>query len=164
MKLYEEEVKALTEIVNDVFLVDIIAKNSKRDVVDARQIYSKILREKGYGYESIGRSIKKNHATIVHYIKNIDSLLTYDKQLRDKYMTCKVLFYKDREAITNELKKDVDIYVTAIRLTNELQEAIASKNKILNDFVNYLENFEKTTGYIPNAYELRLNILPLFNK
>jgi DNA-binding transcriptional regulator GbsR (MarR family) len=82
----------------------------------------------------------------------------------DKYVACKNVFIKKKESIKEQVKKDVDIYVTAIRLTNELQEAIASKNKILNDFVNYLENFEKTTGYIPNAYELRLNILPLFNK
>jgi CO dehydrogenase/acetyl-CoA synthase beta subunit len=163
MKLYEEEVKALTEIVNDVFLVDIIAKSSKRDVVDARQIYSKILREKGYGYESIGRSIKKNHATVVHYIKNIDSLLTYDKQLRDKYMTCKVLFYKDREAITNELRKDVDIYMTVIRLRGELQQAVSNKSKVLNEFVSYIERYEKLRGRLPGIDDYRSTILPLFD-
>jgi hypothetical protein len=163
MKLYKEEIDSLKQIVNDVFLVDICANNRRRDVVDARHIYSKILREKGYGYESIGSSIKKNHATIVHYIKNIDSILTYDKQLRDKYMTCKILFYKDREAITNELRKDVDIYMTVIRLRGELHKAISDKNNVINNFMNYIEEYEKLRGHLPSIDDYRSTILPKFD-
>jgi hypothetical protein len=163
MKLHKEEADALTEIVNSVFLVDIFSNNRKRNIVDARHVYSKILREKKYTYEAIGDSIKKNHATIVHYIKNIDSILTYDKGLRDKYMTCKVLFYKDREAITNELKKDIDIYMTVIRLRGELHQAISNKNKVLNDFVDYIERYEKLRGRLPSVDDYRNIILPLFD-
>jgi len=164
MQSKQEEINELKRIVNDIFLVDLEVKNSKRGVVDARKVYSKILRDSGLSYELIGSTINKDHATVIHYVKNVEYLLSYDRALMEKYVACKNVFIKKKESIKEQVKKDVDIYVTAIRLTNELQEAIASKNKILNDFVNYLENFEKTTGYIPNAYELRLNILPLFNK
>jgi len=158
----KEEIEELKKIVNDVFLVDIEVKDRKRKIVDARKVYSKILKDSGYSYELIGETINKNHATIIHYIKNIEYLLSYDQILREKYVACKNIF--TGKSIKDQVKKDVDIYVTVVRLTNELQEAIASKDKILNDFVDYLENFEKTAGHFPNSYDLRRHILPLFNK
>lgn len=163
MKLYKEESDALRLIVNNVFSVDIYEKSRQRDIVDARHIYSKILREKGYGYEAIGGSIGKNHATIVHYINNIDSILTYDKPLRDKYMECKILFHKDRESISEELKKDVDMYMTIVRLKGEIQELKSSKKKLLDIFVDYIEEYEKKRGYLPSIYDFRNTILPLFD-
>lgn len=164
MQSKQEEIDELKKIVNDVFLVDIDIKNSKRGVVDARKVYSKILRDSGCSYELIGETISKDHATIIHYVKNIEYLLSYDKGLRDKYVACKNVFVKKKKSISDQVKKDVDIYVTVVRLANELQEAIASKDKILNDFVDYLENFEKTAGHFPNSHDLRKHILPLFNK
>ena len=160
----KEEINELKKIVNDVFLVDIEIKNSKRGVVDARKVYSKILRDSGYSYDLIGETLGKNHATIIHYVKNIEHLLFYDPILRDKYIACKNVFVKKKKSIKEQIDKDVDIYVTVIRLTNELQEALDSKGKVLHDFVNYLESWEKTTGHFPNIYDLRKHIVSLFNK
>lgn len=161
MQIGQEELK---RIVNDAFLVDIEIESRKRDVVDARKVYSKILRDSGYSYESIGKTINKNHATIMHYVKTIEHLMSYDQILRNKYIACKNVFIKNKKSILDQIKKDVDIYVTVVRLTNELQEAIESKNKILNEFVDYIEQYEKTTGNLPNIYDYRRNILPLFHK
>lgn len=163
MKLYKEESNSLRDIVNNVFSVDIYSKSRQREIVDARHVYSKILREKGYGYQSIGDSIKKNHATIVHYVKNIDSILTYDSSLRDKYMECKVLFHKDREYASKESSKDVDMYMTIVRLRGELQDSISNKKKLLDSFVDYIEQYEKQRGYLPSIYDFRNTILPLFD-
>lgn len=163
MKLYKEEADSLIDIVNDVFSVDVYAKSRQRDIIDARYIYSKILRDRGYSYQSIGDSIKKNHATIIHYMKNVDSILTYDKSLRDKYMKCRILFNKDRESISEELKKDVDMYMTIVRLRGELQDSISNKKKVLDNFVTYIEEYEKQRGYLPSIYEYRNTILPLFD-
>lgn len=164
MQSRQEEINELKKIVNDVFLVDLQLKDRKRDVVDARKVYSKILRDNGYSYELIGETIGKDHATIIHYVKNIEYLLTYDRILIDKYVACKNVFIKKKKSISEQVKKDVDIYVTVVRLTNELQEVIESKNKILNEFVDYIEQYEKTTGHLPNIYDYRQNILPLFHK
>lgn len=164
MKLNEEEVSELKRIVKDVFLVDLEVNNRKREVVDARKVYSKILRDNGYSYELIGKTINKDHATVIHYVKNIEHIIYYDKLLMEKYIACKNIFVKKREFISEQLKKDVDLYVTIIRLTNELQDAVLSKNKVLYDFVDYIENYEKSNGFLPSIYEFKHNILPLFNK
>ena len=160
----KEDIDELKTIVNNVFLVDIELKDSKRAVVDARKVYSKILRDSGYSYELIGETINKDHATIIHYVKNIEYLLSYDQILRDKYVACKNVFIKKKNSISEQIKKDVDMYVTVVRLTNELQEAVEIKEKLLDEFFNYIQNYEERTGRLPNSYECKHHILPLFNK
>ena len=49
--------KTIREVVNSIFHVDIMSKSRKRDVVNARMIYSKILREKHLSYNVIGKSL-----------------------------------------------------------------------------------------------------------
>ena len=154
----------LKKIVNDVFLIDLMSNRRERTIVDARKVYSKILRDEGISLESIGKSINKNHATVIHYVKDLHSILSYDKELRDKYVACKNVFIKERKPISQQIKKDADVYVTVIRLTNELQEAISNKNKILNKFVDYIEEYEKKEGTLPSIEEYRHTILPLFNE
>ena len=158
----KEEIEELKKIVNDVFLVDIEVKDRKREIVDARKVYSKILKDSGYSYELIGETINKNHATIIHYIKNIEYLLSYDQILREKYVSCKNIF--TGKSIKDQVKKDVDIYVTVVKLTNELKEAVVIKEKLLDEFFNYIQNYEERTGRLPNSYECKHHILPLFNK
>jgi hypothetical protein len=162
MESRQEEINELKEIVNNVFLVDLEVKDRKRGVVDARKVYSKILRDSGYSYELIGSTIGKDHATIIHYVKNIEHLLSYDRILLDKYIACKNVFIKKKKSIKEQLKKDVDIYVTAVRLANELQEAMVSKKKILNDLLNYIQKIEETTGDFPNTSDYKKYILQLF--
>lgn len=136
--------KELIKIVNEVFLVDLTLNNRKRETVDARKVYSKILRDKGHGYKFIGETINKDHATIIHYIKNIDHLLSYDQALIDKYIVCKNIF--TGEPVSKQVKKDVDI-----------------KDKLLDEFLNYIEDYEKITGRLPNSQECKHHILQLFN-
>lgn len=164
MQSRQEEIDELKRIVNDIFLVDLEVKNRKRNVVDARKVYSKILRDNGYSYDLIGETLGKDHATIIHYIRNIEYILSYDKILRDKYIACKNVFIKTRKSIKEQIEKDVDIYVTVVRLASELQDAVSSKKKVLNDFVDYIEQYEKRNGFLPSVYECRHVILPLFNQ
>jgi hypothetical protein len=164
MQSKKEEIDELKKIVNDVFLVDLEVNNRKRGVVDARKVYSKILRDSGYSYDLIGETLGKNHATIIHYVKNIEHILSYDRIVRDRYVACKNVFVKKRKSISEQTKKDADIYVTVVRLTNELQEAVAIKEKLLNEFFNFTEQYEKKTGRLPSSYDCREHILPLFNK
>jgi hypothetical protein len=160
----EKEIEELKEIINNAFNVDISEVNRNRKFVDARRVYSKILRERGYTFYLIADSIKKDHASIVHYMKSIDSILLYDKELKNKYIACKRLFLEDRGPLVMEIiRKDTDLFMTVVRLNSDLQEAIKERKEILTKFVDYLEQFEKTTGYVPNTLDIKRNILPKFN-
>jgi hypothetical protein len=163
MKLNEKKIIALKDVVKEIFLIDVDKDSRKRDIVDARRVYSKILRDEGYSFESIGLSLGRNHATVIHYAKSIDSILNYDRNLRERYIACKEIYIEKRESIFEEMKKDVDAYVTIVRLTNELHEAISLKNKILTKFVDSIEDFKNKNGYLPSVQDCRLKLLPLFN-
>ena len=158
------EKETLKEIVSGVFNVEISLKDRKRNSVDARRIYSKILRERGYTFESIGDSIERNHASVVNYMVSVDAILSYDKGLRDKYIACKNVFLEVRAPLMVErIKKDADIYMTVIKLNDELQEIIKEKKEILTKFVHYIEKYENETGYFPTVKFLKNNIIPLFD-
>lgn len=160
----EKEIEELKEIVNNAFNVDISQVNRNRKLVDARRVYSKILRDRGYTFYLIADSMNKDHTTIVHYMKSIDSILQYDKDLRDKYIACKTIFLEDRGPIVmDRIRKDTDLFMTVVRLNSDLQEAIKERKEILTKFVDYIEKFEITKGYLPSIQELRRNILPMFN-
>ena len=91
-----KEVEQLKYIIKSVFFVDINHETRKRDFVDARRVYSKILRERGYSFADIGKTINKNHATIIHYLRDIDHIFVHDKPFFDKYSKC-------RDAVFNSL-------------------------------------------------------------
>jgi hypothetical protein len=164
MKLSKKKIITLKQVVKEIFLVDINENSRRRDVVDAKKVYSKILRDEGYSFESIGHSFDRDHSTVIHYAKSIDSILTYDRDLREKYIACKEIYTEKRESIFEDMKNDVDAYVTIVRLNNELHEAISLKNKILSKFVDCIEDFKNKNGYLPSVQDCRFKLLPLFNE
>lgn len=159
MESKKEEIEELIKIVNEVFFTDISKNSRKRTIVDARKIYSKILREKGFCYQSIADSLDKDHATIIHYIRTIDSILEYDKTLRNMYMTCKSIFLKKSELISAQRNEDMDLYMSVTRLTGELRDSSLKSKKLLSNFVDYIEDYEKINGYFPSIKECRLYCL-----
>ena len=74
----------------DHFGIDIQNKTRKRNHVDGRRIYFKILKELNpvRSYTDIGKSLDRiiyNHATVMYHIKEIDYFLSVDKSLEVKY-------------------------------------------------------------------------------
>lgn len=132
-----KEVEKLKKIVNEVFSVDLESKNRKRDVVDARKVYAKILREAGYRYEKIAKSINKDHSTIIHYVENIENILSYDKDLMDKYMACELSFGRIKKYELNDM---------------------------LNDFNKHIDFFERHNGKSLVTFKMRSVITSLFNE
>ena len=57
----ETQTIILKQIVSEVFDVDILDKRRTRNVVDARGVYSKILKDKGFTLVFIGQSLNKDH-------------------------------------------------------------------------------------------------------
>ena len=49
----------LRNIIDNVFSINIMKNSRTRNIVDARLIYAKILRDRGHTFSAIGRSLKK---------------------------------------------------------------------------------------------------------
>jgi hypothetical protein len=153
--------ESLKQIVNEIFLIDIESNRRKRSIVDGRKVYSKILRDLGYGYEHIGRTLGKGHCSIIHYVKNIDSLLEFDNVFNKRYNMCKKKFLLENRKII--MKSNDNIHLEAISLSERLEQVILEKQELLDNFIKQLELHQKEYNSMPTIEYCREVILPLFD-
>jgi hypothetical protein len=116
----------IMQVVNTVFRLEILVETKKREYVEARMLFSKMLRDIGFPYMSIGTFLGKNHATIIHYINKFDIYfkLTY---LRHKYELCHKLYFG---------------------YPLEKREKEYDKQKELSDYKDFLENRDDYKLYL----------------
>lgn len=81
----EEEVYKLIEIIKVELNVDVLKNSRTRPIPDARRILVKILMDRKWRCTELGKILNKNHATILHYNKNMDFHLKHDIELRRMY-------------------------------------------------------------------------------
>jgi hypothetical protein len=136
-----KEMKQLAEIIKSIFNEDVKDKTQRREIVDARMIFSKILRERGYTYSSIGMFLKKDHSTIINYMRNVHSLLTQVNGLMAKYITCRDLFLIDKDVVDNEVlntnKKEKDNKMFIISLNNQIEKLILERESVTQMEMKY---------------------------
>ena len=127
----EQEMEALKKIVENVFVLDDINKNThRRNYVDARMIYSKILKDRGHSFLSIGKSLGKNHATIIHHVVKIEYIMKHDSELRDKYQRARSEFLCEREVFyKNPSQRDMINQINSLH--NQLDEYISERERVL---------------------------------
>jgi len=125
----------LKEIVSQVFDTDINIKTRKRNNVEARMIFSKILREDGSTFESIGKAINKDHSTIVYYVNQASSLIKQSIELSDKYLECKNCYIDNLDVVLPQMKYDelkdevVELKLLINQLTIERNKTIKVQEK-----------------------------------
>tara|TARA_R110000765_G_scaffold39003_2_gene85085 strand:+ start:2053 stop:2706 length:654 start_codon:yes stop_codon:yes gene_type:complete len=134
----------LQVIVEEVFDAKIMLLNRKRDTVDARRIYSFILRERGYRYTKIGRFLQKNHATILHYTRDINVILKTNPSLMEKYLLCKKIFLEDLE------RADA---IKAESHDSTFQSAVYSMNQTIKKLEQQVEYLEVRNQSLTNQNE-----------
>jgi hypothetical protein len=125
----------LKEIVSQVFDTDINIKTRKRNNVEARMIFSKILREDGNTFESIGKAINKDHSTIVYYVNQASVLIKQSIELSDKYLECKNCYIDNLDVVLPQMKYDelksevIELKFLCNRLATERNEIIKVQEK-----------------------------------
>jgi hypothetical protein len=131
-----EEIKQIKSIVNSVFMVNIDVETRRRSHVDARRAYSKIMRERGYSFEKIGKTLEKDHATIIHYLRNIDYIFAYDLVFLEKYAKCKNMMLVSPDGIDQDIPEKV--YVQRIKdLEGQVTELVLQLNKLNGKLSKY---------------------------
>ena len=125
----------LKEIVSKVFETNINIKTRKRNNVEARMIFSKILREDGNTFESIGNAINKDHSTIVYYVNQASVLIKQSIELSDKYLECKNCYIDNLDVVLPQMKYDelknevLELKLLINQLTIERNEIIKVQEK-----------------------------------
>ena len=120
----------LKEIVSKVFDTNINIKTRKRNNVEARMIFSKILREDGNTFESIGNAINKDHSTIVYYVNQASTLIKQSIELSDKYLECKNCYIDNLDVVLPQMKYD-ELKNEALELKLLINQLTIERNEII---------------------------------
>ena len=139
--------KELKKVIQEITGVDINEVSRKREIIEARAVYYKILKQidKKKSLKSIGASVGKDHATVLHSLKNYDmfeqfnpTLKLFRKEIlqRLNYASAEQILDMSKEELINSLQIDI------MKLNDEianLQEAI---NKPKNNY-NIVNNIQQ---------------------
>lgn len=77
----------IKSIVDEYYNINISKKTRQSNYVEARFMYFTLCMELGdkKTLASIGASVQKDHATVLHGIRTLKGHMSYDKALNDKY-------------------------------------------------------------------------------
>lgn len=144
-KITLELKKAIQEITG----VDVNEVTRRRETIEARAIYYKVLKQidKKKSLKSIGASVGKDHATVLHSLKNYDMFEQFNPTLK--------LFRKEIMQRLNYATPDIldmtkdeliqSLQIDVMKLTEEianLQETITNLQKPRNNY-NIVNNIQQ---------------------
>jgi hypothetical protein len=107
----QEIANKIIEYVIEKKNVDVREVNRNRHVVQLRAAVAYSLRnEADLTLTDIGNAVDKNHATILHYIKNVENYAAYDSKFKDdfwdiRYKVCKMVDTTSLPVLENMLGK-----------------------------------------------------------
>ncbi len=78
--------KELKNKLEETYGFDLACRSRKREMVDARRIYSKIAFSLGYNLREIGELIDRKHCNIIHLLNTASLATDFHKNLHDKFV------------------------------------------------------------------------------
>lgn len=139
----------LKKVIQEITGVDINEVSRKREIIEARAVYYKILKQidKKKSLKSIGASVGKDHATVLHSLKNYDMFEQFNptlKLFRSEILT--KLNYKSPESIIDINNQDMitSLQIEIVNLNQQienLQEKINELERPRNNY-NIVTNIE----------------------
>jgi len=139
----------LKKAIQEITGVDINEVTRKRETIEARAIYYKVLKQidKKKSLKSIGASVGKDHATVLHSLKNYDMFEQFNPTLKlfRKQVLQRLNYVKPEDIL--DLSKDEyiqSLQIDVMKLNEEianLQETITNLQKPRNNYkiVNNIE-------------------------
>ena len=168
-------IKLIIKEVNAVFDCDILSKQRIRSNVDGRKAFAAYVKKRypNMALEQIGKLIKKDHATIMHYLKEHDNMMMYDVEYKEKYdklsisekpkrWLCPETTFRNYEKVL-EIKPVETITEPVFKLKNPIPVMAVKKKEILefqsmsscavgigvskSSFFNCVKNKRRVNGY-----------------
>jgi hypothetical protein len=142
--------KELKKAIQEITGVDINEVTRKRETIEARAIYYKVLKQidKKKSLKSIGASVGKDHATVLHSLKNYDMFEQFNPTLKlFRKQILQRLNYKPIEYfgnISNEQEIErLNVYIFNMEQEIEsLKETITNLQKPRNNY-NIVNNIQQ---------------------
>lgn len=116
--------KLLIKAVSNLTGVDITTNSRGRKFIYARALYFKAYRQcyTSASLEKIGKSVNKDHATVLHALKEFENYVRYDKSLSKYYL---LLLQNISDLNKDEIKQGQEV--------DELNEIIKHQQNVIDE-------------------------------
>jgi len=140
--------ETIKQLVENYFKIDITTKTRKREYVEARAIYYKLLRDHTrMSLSAIGETMNKDHTTVLHFTRKIKDWMEYDPQIKQDYETLNNRILHAKTLNPDEFEKATSMegfyekeYKTLKDELSELQENNTKAYRLLVNKYNYLKH------------------------
>lgn len=166
-----EKSNLLKSIIKEQLDIDIMQQSRFRHIVDARRIYSFILFQGGHGYTQIGKTINKDHATIIHYLRHFKTHVQQSEVLKENLNQIKYVYSILVDEETKKNKRSRAELVTLVEnmtkriseLTDENEQLKLDIKKITRKNTRHLDLYElietRVNDQNENIIRVKLNHL-----
>ena len=136
-----KEMNELVDIIKSVFEVDIRNKSGKREYVDARYVFVKIMTDRGYAVTLLSDYLKKHHTTVIYYRNSACDLMQTNEMFLRKYMMCRDKFLLDKSgSIRMSNKEELISRIDALILDNKNLEKRYDRYKRLENIIELIDS------------------------
>jgi hypothetical protein len=150
-----EITQRLKEIVLNETNIDVNINSRKREVIEIRALYFKLLKEYNpfLTLEQIGNTVEKNHATVIHSLKKYNMYEKYNSDLkvlksiiRNNIDDENIMYVNDNNTLKLEIKKLKNKNIIAEIEIDELKLKLKQKKYEYKIIENLNELMIQTTG------------------
>jgi hypothetical protein len=139
--------ETIKEIVESYFEISISRNTRKRQYVEARAIYFKLCREfTQLSLEQIGKSVNRDHASVLHGCRSINTWVEVDKRINNnmRILKNKIINYQKEKDETVELNESIVLKYIQLKEQVKWQEEMIQKlNTDLNEITIKHDKREK---------------------
>ena len=144
MSVIPQKIQRLKAIINTVFQLDLTKKTRLKEYVDARIIFSYILKEQGLGSTALSKILKVNHATIHNYWKKYEIYMSTDVHLRNKNSMIREEYFNGEDPVY-ELN-NLEIKNELILLRKKNKELSLENEKLNLEIIGIKKEEERWDG------------------
>lgn len=131
------------EFASEFLGFDLTQKSRKRNIVEGRMMYAKLMkRYTNVSLSDIGRSLGKDHATIIHYLKNFSYLKKADIHFATKFDMLSDTYEEFREAWFDDEKFDDK------RKIKVLESSVKQLVEIKNEYERYFNKIKRIDSIV----------------
>lgn len=145
----------IKKIVDNYFQLKIETNTRKRPYVEARAIYYKLCREfTNLSLEVIGGDFNKNHATVLHGLRQLENWMQQDSGIKNNYnlLKNKIFNIEKEEQDIFEMNESIVLKYAALKEQvveqQEIIDDLAKQLKEITEKHNKREKFYKRYGFI----------------
>lgn len=138
------------EFVNDFFGFDVSVKSRKRSIVEARMMYAKLMnRYTKSSLSDIGRMIGKDHATVIHYLRNFKHIKKQDQEFSAKFDIMSEMYEDFRNCWFDvdryDDKRRIQILESSLKVATEKKDAYEKYLKKIKRIDSIVQLIEERT-------------------